>query len=67
MKQLSIECPVENQHLLDKANKEYEQAIKNKDLHPVFLVANKKDKTYFVSRFFSRQMIESYYTFRIIK
>lgn len=64
---LQIECPISNEHLLIEAKKEYELAIKNRDLYPVFLVADLKNKTYFVSRFFKRESVECYNNFLILE
>jgi hypothetical protein len=64
--QLTINVPVENQVLFNKAKKEYEVQVKKKDLHPVYLVANLTEKEYFCSYYFSKETIESYPNFKVI-
>ena len=64
-KQLSIPCEVENESGLKIAQLEYEKKIKDKSIHPVFLVANIETKQYFVTIFFSKSYIESFVTFKV--
>ena len=54
-----------NQSSYDKAKKEYQIKVRDKNFCNIFLVANKKTMTYFVA-FFSKEYIESYPSFEII-
>ncbi len=65
--QLEIPCEMVNKSGFDIAKKEFDITIKNKDLHPVFLIFNATKHEYFVSRFFSREFIENYHTFKILE
>ncbi len=73
--QLAIEVEVINKPDYDAAKAEYDKYIKLKDFHPVFLVFNKapdkdtkkKTKSYFCSRYTSREFLEGYSNFKIIE
>jgi len=52
--------------ILQEAEKEFNQAKLNKDLHPVFLVKDEKRNGYFVTRFSQRKSIASYENFKVI-
>lgn len=38
----------------------YHKEIKRTEIHPVFLCYNKKNKAFYVSAFFSREMVENF-------
>lgn len=68
--QLFIPVEVCNQFLLEKAEKQYDIDVKRKDMHPVHLVANTSRKdhiTYHVWWLTSKELIESFKSFKIIK
>lgn len=51
----------------DEATVEFERLEKDKVWHPVFLVQDKDNGKYFVSRIFKRVTVESYKNFKIVK
>jgi hypothetical protein len=59
--QLAIEVKVVNKNGYDTAKAEFDADIRNRDLHPVFLIFNTDKKVYFVSRMFSKEFITSTY------
>jgi hypothetical protein len=66
--QLAIPVEVVNPNGHANAKSVYDTDIKNRNLHPVFLVFNPNNNEYFVSRFFTRDYIEKAHpTFKIIE
>ena len=66
--QLELELPIEYTKLdsYKAANEDYMRCDKPKGVN-IYLVYCSTNKRFFVSRFFKRETIETYKTFRVIK